>query len=357
MLHKKRTGKSLHVTKDVVEKEAMYEEIDERYQEKRILMLQAQNMQIGEQLNRKLLVALAVRTSRGSSSSSSSSSPAASLSSAATRSSFPSSASSAASHHHQPRRATSITRRVSVNDVCKVCLDLSCLCPSVSEGMQTGQLTSPMIMHQDYVMSPGYGTLSPSSQNQLPEWYSPQLPSYVQQAPRLQQWTGFQPQPGQQHIAQDILQESTHFPVRQFRNRFSSAPEISLHDLPANSLSIVPPTPAAASPPAQRPPQHSRVRSEPDLSMVMQHLQQPDSQSPSPKVQPTLDACPSTITPQSPKSTGLEPVPVPVPQPDLEAVGKDSERMLSSHDSLGPDFDDFSRFALGLGNGAEPVCV
>lgn len=103
MLHKKRTGKSLHITKDVVEKEVMYEEVDEQYQEKRIRMLQAQNMQIEQQLNRQFLAALSVRASRGMSSSPSSSSPAASLSSESERSSSASSASSAASHHHQPR--------------------------------------------------------------------------------------------------------------------------------------------------------------------------------------------------------------------------------------------------------------
>lgn len=140
-----------------------------------------------------------------------------------------------------------MTRRASVDGVGKISLDLSSLRSSVSEGMQTGSLTSPMVMHQGYVMSPGYDTLSPSSENQQPEWHSPETPSHVQQAPC----------PQQQHIIQDALQMPTHFPCRQFQDRFASAPEISPHDLPANSLSMMLPTPAAASPPAQQQPQHS----------------------------------------------------------------------------------------------------
>lgn len=59
LLHKKRTGKALRITKDIVQKEAMYEEVDECYQEKRIRMLQAQNIQIEEQFQRQLLAAVA----------------------------------------------------------------------------------------------------------------------------------------------------------------------------------------------------------------------------------------------------------------------------------------------------------
>ena len=57
MLHRQRTGKSLHITKEIVENEAMYEEIDERYQKKRIRMLQAQNLQIEEQFRRQVMFA------------------------------------------------------------------------------------------------------------------------------------------------------------------------------------------------------------------------------------------------------------------------------------------------------------
>ena len=57
ILHRQRTGKSLRITKEIVEDEAMYEEIDERHQEKRIRMLRAQNLQVEEQFLRQFTFA------------------------------------------------------------------------------------------------------------------------------------------------------------------------------------------------------------------------------------------------------------------------------------------------------------
>lgn len=37
----------------------------------------------------------------------------------------------------------------------------------------------------------------------------------------------------------------------------------------------------------------------------------------------------------------------------MEVLGKEDEGMLFSHDALDPDFDEFSWFALGLGNWPE----
>ncbi|CAG8083317.1 unnamed protein product [Penicillium nalgiovense] len=54
-LHKRRTGKAFHITKKIVEEEGMYEEVDERYQAKRILMRQTRTLQIKEQFYRHLL--------------------------------------------------------------------------------------------------------------------------------------------------------------------------------------------------------------------------------------------------------------------------------------------------------------
>ncbi|KAJ5244521.1 hypothetical protein N7489_004617 [Penicillium chrysogenum] len=54
-LHKRRTGKAFHITKEIVEEEGMYEEVDERYQAKRILMLQNQTLRMKEQFYRHLL--------------------------------------------------------------------------------------------------------------------------------------------------------------------------------------------------------------------------------------------------------------------------------------------------------------
>lgn len=377
MLHKKRTGKGLYITKDIVEKEAMYEEVDERYQEKRIRMLQAQNMQIEDQLNRQLLAALAVRANsnnhRGSSSSPSSSSPAAaSLSSASARSSSASSAAPSIAAKQQPRRATSMTPRGPMDGVRKMSLDLSSLRSSVSEGMQTGPMTSPMVMNQGYVMSPGYKTFPSQEQNSQPEWYSPQVSPYVQPTPWAQQWAGFQPQPQQQHIMQQdsMAEMATNYRMRPFRDRFASAPEISLHGLSTNSFSMLSPGPVTAPALPQQQPQHTRVRSEPDVSMMQPSFQppfqQPVSKPASPKTQSIPNAYPSPSTPpRSPKSTALEPEQaptsvagaVPAPQPVVMEESLDTSAieggMFFSHNALDPEFDDFSQFALDLGNGTE----
>ena len=55
ILHKQRTGKALKITKEIVENEAMYEEVDERLPERQILMLQAQNKQVEERFQRQLI--------------------------------------------------------------------------------------------------------------------------------------------------------------------------------------------------------------------------------------------------------------------------------------------------------------
>ncbi|KAF4967129.1 hypothetical protein F66182_17937, partial [Fusarium sp. NRRL 66182] len=60
MLHKKRTGKALHITKEIVEKEAMYEEVDERYQEKRLTLLKAHTTQLEAQFHRHLMATMAM---------------------------------------------------------------------------------------------------------------------------------------------------------------------------------------------------------------------------------------------------------------------------------------------------------
>lgn len=59
MLHKKRTGKALHITKEIVEREAMYEEVDERYQEKRMKLLKAHTSELEAQFQRHLVAAMA----------------------------------------------------------------------------------------------------------------------------------------------------------------------------------------------------------------------------------------------------------------------------------------------------------
>ncbi|CRG85314.1 hypothetical protein PISL3812_02412 [Talaromyces islandicus] len=65
MLHKKRTGKALHITKEIVEREAMYEEVDERYQEKRMKLLKAHTSELEAQFHRHLMAAMAYGANNG----------------------------------------------------------------------------------------------------------------------------------------------------------------------------------------------------------------------------------------------------------------------------------------------------
>lgn len=313
------------------------------------------NLHIEEELNRHLAAALAVRT-KPASVPSVSPAPVPPVM-GAMRSASASSASPGAPHHHsqhQHRRASSMNPRASMNGVRKLSLDLSQLRSSLSEGRKTTPLTSPMVMDQGYSTSPGYNTF-PQQNQQQPEWYSPQVSSsYVQQPLWSQNWAGFQPQQQQQqqHIIQDMSQMPAPFPMRQ---RFASAPEISLHGLPTDTLPVMPPTPTA-----EKQAQHSRVRSEPNVPMMMQpeQLQAPFSQAPSPTTQPIMDMSSTpTSTPPSPKSTNLETYDA-VPQPDLgafkvpqlDALAKGSEEMFFSSNDLDPDFDAFSQYAFRLGN-------
>ncbi|EAW08064.1 uncharacterized protein ACLA_027890 [Aspergillus clavatus NRRL 1] len=332
MLHKKRTGKALLITKEIVEREAMYEEVDERYQEKRIRMLQAQNMQIEEQLNRQLLAALAVR-----------------------------------SNGIQQRRAANTNIRGPMDGVRKMSLDLSSLRSSFSEGTSTGAMTSPMVMDQTYMLSPSYDGSSQSSYlasdgsypEVVPASSSAHVPSYVAQhtptwpnpavgAQRVRpSWAGFNPQ---QYPEQ--LQRHSQFwggaPVQQFRDRLASAPEISMHGLPAAVPSSTPATnPTLAATPGSTS-HHIRVRSESSqqpLSLAGFSL----SGSSSPKMfstesLSTPDLCPTPSTPHSPTSTGQEGNAL-----DLESLNKEPE-VAFSQDELDPDYDEFSRFAWGLGS-------
>ena len=372
----------------------MYEELDERYQEKRVRMLQAQNLQIEEQLNRQLLAALAVRAGsqhslsqnhqgqhRGSSSSASSSSASSvsvpSLASMSARSASMSSASPASvapnygvhkkSHSQQlqqTRRASSMTpRAVPMDGMRKMSLDLSSLRSPGSQGVQTGPLTSPMVMDHGYMVSPVYDTFPNNSQS---DWCSQhQVPSYIQQPQWQPQWTaGFQqPQQQQQHVTQESdlsSQMAEPSPVRSFRDRFASAPEISLHGLPSVSAAM-PTTPIQQQP--QKQSKHAHVQSEPGVPMMtmQQPLPTPISKPTSPKTQsvPHDEAYPLPDTPQaSPKS--VAPLPAPVlettdlgcsaPQPELDDAG-----LLFSSNSLDPDFDEFNRFAMGLGGNVKDL--
>ncbi|CAI7656887.1 hypothetical protein N7533_002743 [Penicillium manginii] len=359
MLHKKRTGKAFHITKEIVEKEAMYEEIDERYQEKRIRMLQAQNLQIEEQFHRHLLAAFAARANS-------------------------SSASSIAS------RRASITPRASADGGSsrKMSLDLSNLRSPFPHGMDSNSLTSPLATSDGYMMSPSanydpnaqsymgcmdgsdgsaYSNMVASATTAAP---SAQIPAYIAQQnqvptwPSQMQWAAMPqqvPTPNQTptdsqavYMWQQQMMQQAQMPtnpasqMRQFRDRLASAPELPMHSAVAQQA----PAASISGPSGLG---HSRGSSHPtnnfhNLQLLTQgtHLAHMGlSNTSSPKIeaisadtQSTPDFCPTPNTPLSPTTIGVMPATMP-PTKDGETV--------FSHEELDPDYNEFSQFALGLG--------
>jgi hypothetical protein len=312
MLHKKRTGKAFHITKDIVEKEAMYEEVDERYQEKRIKMLQAQNMQIEEEFHQHLLKAFAKRASY-------------------------SNASSIAS-----RRASNMTPIHSVNNSRKMSLDLSNL---RNNNSLQNQMMSPM--PNDYVLSPTtsydqsymcespYPAMIPGTTATTPA----QIPAYVQPWSNYPNPTWMQqiPTPDQTptdaHAVQMWQQQMMHqapepVQMHHFRDRLASAPEVLHQQTPAPGQSHG----------------HSRGQSQPSSSFHNLHLL---TQSHVPKAD-ALSAESSTDIPMP--HTPVSPTAVPKLEADA-MVKVEADAMVSGE--LDPDYTDFSQFALHLGSVSE----
>ncbi|RMJ23070.1 hypothetical protein PHISP_06075 [Aspergillus sp. HF37] len=242
-LHKERTGKALRITKEIVETEAMYEEVDEHYEEKRIRIQEAQNNQVDLQFRRNLL-ALSTR-------------------------------------NFNARQAQG--------------LDLSAGPPAFSPGMQQGPLTSPGFMGSQYVPSPGTYDQSMQSSymsmnsslggSEMPSYMGQQIPQWQPQPP-FGSWADFG-----QHVPQADM--SMRMPMQPFtRERLASAPEIQ---------------PLRSSPPPAATPSHTRGRSVPNLSANFSALQGESAfpnmrtLSDTPSLgQSTPDGCATPTTPASP---------------------------------------------------------
>ncbi|OQE30495.1 hypothetical protein PENFLA_c003G05968 [Penicillium flavigenum] len=369
MLHKKRTGKAFHITKEIVEKEAMYEEVDERYQEKRILMLQRQNKEIEKQFQDHLMAAFAARAQFNSS--------------------------------IHSRRASHMTPRPSVNGgPRKMSLDLSNMRSSFSQGSGSGSMASPMPTSDGYVLSPT-ASYDPSAQSYmacmsgsqtpysdmcsastgpsgLPTYMSPQAsapaPAWNSQVPAWAPMQQQNPTPEQtptdthavQMWQQQMMQQSqvpdTATQMHQFRDRLASAPELPLQH------SAAPPIPSASiSGPTGHSPTHghSRGQSQPsnnfhNLSLLTQtthhsHSQIAPSSLSSPKIEAlsagthsTPDFCPTPNTPLSPRTATANAT--------MSPGGKvNSDGIMVSHEGMDPDFTDFSQFAFHLGNSTVPL--
>ncbi|CDM33685.1 hypothetical protein DTO013E5_1459 [Penicillium roqueforti] len=367
MLHKKRTGKAFHITKDIVEKEAMYEEVDERYQEKRILMLQRQNEQIEEQFKNHLLAAFAARAQFNNSS-------------------------------IHSRRASHMTPRPSLNGVNggprKMSLDLSNIRSSFSQG--PGSMASPMPTGDGYVLSPT-ASYDPSAQSYMASMsgsqtpysdmfsaptgnQSGQMPAYMSQQASAPGWNSQVPawapmqqqnptpaqtptdaqavQMWQQQMMQQAQMPDTATQMHQFRDRLASAPELPLQH-------TAPPIPSASisGPTGHHPTHgHSRGQSHPSnnlhkLNLLTQttnlsHSQVAPSSLSSPRIealpagtQSTPDFCPTPNTPLSPTAHAT-----------MSPGAKfNSDGIMVSHEEMDPDFTDFSQFAFHLGNSNVPL--
>ncbi|OJJ47516.1 hypothetical protein ASPZODRAFT_165661 [Penicilliopsis zonata CBS 506.65] len=393
MLHKKRTGKALHITKEIVEKEAMYEEVDERYQEKRIRMLQAQNLQIEEEFQRHLLAAFAARANGSSS-------------------------------------ALASRRAASIGGPRKMSLDLSGLNAACSSQNCPPSLTSPMVHDSGYGLSPAgspfaaatpvtavachsphsaAGPMGPSAAaspyhhphglstvtpGPLPQYIAgpqqPLTPSWPQRSPvqpTFRSWQGFAAPadcPPSVEMWQQRLVQQSHLPspeastfrMRPFRDRLASAPELPVYPtttttaMPTLASATATATAAAAAAAAARNPMvHTRAPSDPiaapnfSESSSPQHLDLVSTETLS-----TPELCPTPNTPLSPTSGQIQyqqqqqqqhdntfPVSNSTSSLDLDLfVEKEGENlMVSSHDDLDPEFDEFSRFAWGLGQGQQ----
>ncbi|KAF7597493.1 hypothetical protein BBP40_003740 [Aspergillus hancockii] len=337
-LHKQRTGKALKITRDIVEREAMYEEVDDRYQEKLQRMMESQNLQIQTRFQENLLASLAMRPGL------------------------------------QHRRASMMAQHGPVNGIRKMSLDLSGIRNPMSEGMNNssahaGPLTSPISIGsgQSYVMSPTYdahpqspssfhsNVVPTSSAGQIPSYLAhhsnPTWPSHIGPQPVRSPWTGFHPS------QVPVSGAEMNVPVRQFRDRLGSAPVIPVHAIQSSAAYRQAPYP-----------QHSRNRSEPGQTAthrIPSHTHSPSSvehtpREYSPKVGsgfprvdnlptetlPTPDLCPTPSTPHSPTSTTKHSDVV-----AFEALNEKEPDFVSfSQPFLDQDFVDFQGLSYSLGS-------
>ncbi|KAJ5748198.1 uncharacterized protein N7511_009894 [Penicillium nucicola] len=366
MLHKKRTGKGFHITKEIVEREAMYEEVDERYAEKRIRMLQAQNMQIEQQFHRHLIAAFG----------------------------RPNGASIA------NRRASTYTPRPSTEGPRKMSLDLTNIRSSFSQN--SNSMASPMPTSDGYILSPtasfdnsanSYMACMPGSEAPYSmvssDPNSAHIPDYVNQQATTPAWSTQMPNwamqqqvptPSQtptdqvQMWQQSMMQQPTASDIqmqRQFRDRLASAPELPLHQAPriAPSASISGPTPSAGAHGHAHPMGHSRGQSQPsnnfhNLHLLTQstHLAMPASSASSPRIEAlsaethsTPDFCPTPHSPMSPTAVATQMSMPSMPAPaKMDGTGH-GDGIMVSNEGMDADYSDFSQFALHLENSTVPL--
>ncbi|PYH28210.1 uncharacterized protein BO87DRAFT_420526 [Aspergillus neoniger CBS 115656] len=318
-LHKQRTGKALLISRDIVEQEAMYEEVDGRYQEK---------LQI--EFYHNLITTFAEDRP---------------------------------SALHQRRASRSrLNPPVSLNGIRKISLDLSGLRDSVSEGMRTELVTNPLGPHQSTYGAPPptySGNVKSPSYRSVVLAPSGQLSSHFTQAVGGLRW------PAQVPAA--TMGEMNTMLVRQFWDRMSSAPVIPAHTMPFHMLethtvlssgATVPPTTIMSLSSANRQVhpmyQQTCARSDSDRALQTLSLANPPQNNSSPgmsmeSTEPVMtpDLCSTSSTPQSPTSTGQSPGLCGLDLNKDESMGQRQEHHMDS------DYEGFSRFEFGLSSGSK----
>ncbi|KAL1968918.1 hypothetical protein VTN77DRAFT_1279 [Rasamsonia byssochlamydoides] len=332
-LHKKRTGKALNITKEIVEKEAMYEEVDERYQEKRLRMLQAQNMQIEEQFQRQLLAAFAAG---------------ANSTTQATRVSpdggvrkmhidIPSARDFLPNHHHHHQRSMSAVST-------PMSAGLSACSPATSYVQSPGG---------SYMQTPGaFSNVLP--QQQLPAYLTPsQSPTWASPAAAAQ-FQAMTPQAQAQSVAawrQHLLRQAYLGSESAWlgRQRLASAPDALMMQQQRSGTAT--PTPS----------NHDVARAESEPSHPQPVFSANNSQMLSPadlltslpqEAWPTPELSPSPTTSNSSPVSGGDDKMDKLPSTTQDDSAAKPPALVST-DAVDPEYDEFTRFALGLESAAQ----
>ncbi|KAL1988180.1 hypothetical protein VTN96DRAFT_710 [Rasamsonia emersonii] len=351
MLHKKRTGKALNITKEIVEKEAMYEEVDERYQEKRLRMLQAQNMQIEEQFQRQLLAAFAA----GANSTRQAGRVSQDGGVQKMRIDIPPARDFLPGHHHH--RSMSAVSAMSANSAAGLVLSPSACSPATS-----------------YVQSPGssYGNFA-NLQQQFPGYLTPsQSPTWPSTTAATTQFQQMTPQAQAQSVAawrQQVLQRAhmgagSAWLGHPFRQRLASAPDALMMmqqqrsgaGTPTNNNNNNSNNSNNSNSNSNNDAAVSRSRSE--SAQPQPVFSKDDSQLLSSgdllttlgqETWPTPELSPSPTSNSSPASAGDD-KPSSATQEDSDVK---QPPVLVSTDEVDPEYDEFTRFALGLESGPQ----
>ncbi|KAL3445731.1 hypothetical protein BJX65DRAFT_280739 [Aspergillus insuetus] len=335
-LHKNRTGRALHITRSIVENEAMYEEVDSNYQVKLQRMMQAQTMQLEQDFERKLFVAMRNNPQA----------------------------------LHQ-RRASSLASQGPMHGARRMSIDLSQLRTTLPETM-TSPLTSSHFSPR-WSIAPTGPHIQTQTHAQVPSYVASGTPTWMrpeQQQQLMQHWDGLYSNP----ISPSAI-GGLPMPTQPFRDRLASAPSIPVQAQAAN-IPATPPGSRGSS-------QHIRVRSEPGTtnkpastppsasssssSSSFQVGIAPCTSSPgldqssSSDILPTPDPCASPHTPASQASE-----PNSCPGLDLANIGAGPEKWSAdllheldlnlgfeafSHEPADQDYLDFSQFASTIENG------